>query len=275
MSMPTLITKTSGLKEPYEPAKIEASLSKIGATPLDIKKTLQEVGGILKPNTKSTDLYRCSLSVLRQYNPYAAARYSLKRAIMELGPGGFVFEKYISRVLQNYGYKTEVGVKMFGKCVSQEIDIVAHTANKKFMVECKYHNVLGTASDLKVMMYSQARFEDVRTAAEAGNFDQAWLVTNTRVTSEAIKYAQCMNIKILAWQYPTRNSLEQIIDKKNLYPITILPSMTRQVLNKMLNSDLVMAEDLLRYTAQDMQYRFKLKDFVAKSLERESRMLCS
>jgi len=51
---------------------------------------------------------------------------------------------------------------------------------------------------------------------------QGWLVTNTRCTSDAIQYAECVGLRIMSWRYPATGSLEKMIEEKRLYPATIL-----------------------------------------------------
>lgn len=277
--MNTVITKASGEKEAFNPDKVKNSLERAGASPSAVKKALTGIKKHQKPRMRSDEVFRCSLNALQKNDPNVAARYSLKRAIMELGPTGYVFERYVSRILEEYGYRTEVGVLAQGKCVAQEIDISARKGKSHFLIECKYHNRRGSKSDLKVVMYTQARFEDVRAGSkmkkgDTGTFHQPWLVTNTHVTSEALRYAKCMGLKILAWKYPHRGSLEQIIEKKHLYPITILPSMNKNLLKKFIDSQVLLAEDLLPYTGEEISRRFNIKRAVANALAKEAKGIC-
>jgi len=55
----------------------------------------------------------------------SGTRYALKRVTMKLGPAGFVFERYVVRTLESYGYATEVGKHVLGYCVMHEIDVSA------------------------------------------------------------------------------------------------------------------------------------------------------
>lgn len=278
--MEKIITKASGEKEAFNPDKVRESLERAGASPAVIKKALSGIEQTGKTRLKSDEVFRCSLDVLQRHDPNVAARYSLKRAIMELGPTGYVFEKYVARILQAYGYKTEVSVLAQGKCVAQEIDVSARKGKTHFLIECKYHNARGSKSDLKVVMYTQARFEDVRAGSEmrkgkTDTFHQPWLVTNTHVTTEALRYAKCKGIKILAWKYPKHGSLEQIIEKKRLYPITILPSINKSILKKFTDNNILLAEELLPFSKEEISRRFGLKKTLADKLYTEARGICS
>ena len=70
-------------------------------------------------------------------------------------------EKYIAKIFQAWGYETLTDQTILGNCVSHEIDIIAWNNEKLIMVEAKFHNELGTKSDVKIALYIKARFEDL------------------------------------------------------------------------------------------------------------------
>lgn len=123
---------------------------------------------------------------------------------MELGPDGYPFEKYIGQLLEKLGHTVEVNVVIPGVCVDHEIDIMAQKKGHHCIVECKYHNRSGLKTDVKVALYMQARFEDIRDAWERNphhtqELHNVWIVTNTKFTSEAIKYGICKKMKMISW----------------------------------------------------------------------------
>ena len=255
--MEQYILKASGEKELFSEDKIYDSLLKAGASPSLASKTIKEVQTKLNGEIDTDKVYNSILEKLTNEEPRIALKYSLKRAIMKLGPTGYLFEKYIAKILQEYGYATEVGRIVNGYCVSHEIDVIAIQNNQHFMVECKYHNQPGTRSDIKIALYIYARFLDVERVWKLNKghesmFHQAWLVTNTKCTSEAIKYASCMNMRIIAWQYPKEASLEYLIESKDLYPITILPSLETDSIEKLNSLGILVAKELLKYSQDDL-----------------------
>jgi len=188
---------------------------------------------------------------------------------MILGPTGFPFEKFIARMLKEYGYKTRKNVHARGKCVTQEIDVTAKKGKKKYMIECKYHNTPGKRSDLKVVMYTYARFLDVKRK----KFNQPWLVTNTNCTSEAIKYAKCMNLKIIGWRYPRKDCLEKILVQKNLYPITVLTIPTLKVKRKLVGANLMLVRDLLKHKIPYLRLKTRIPKKILKKLRTEAKQI--
>jgi len=251
--MKKYVLKASGEKELFNDNKIYGSLLKAGASPELASKTTEEVKTKLQGEIGTDKVYNSIVEQLTNVEPQIAIKYSLKRAIMKLGPTGYFFEKYIARILQEYGYTTEVGRIVNGHCVNHEVDVIALQNNQHFMVECKYHNEPGTRSDIKIALYIYARFLDVERAwklkeGHESMFHQAWLVTNTKCTSDAIRYTSCMNMRIIAWHYPLDSSLEYLIENKELYPITILPSLKTIDIEKLSSSGILLAKELLRYS---------------------------
>lgn len=255
--MKQYVLKASGKKELFSDRKIYGNLLKAGASPDLADKTIREVQTKIKGEIGSDKVYDSILEQLTNAEPKIAIKYSLKRAIMKLGPTGYFFEKYIARILQEYGYTTEVGRIVNGYCVNHEVDVIALQNNQHFMVECKYHNQPGTRSDIKIALYIYARFLDVERAwklkkGHESMFHQAWLVTNTKCTSDAIRYANCMNMRIIAWHYPKEASLEKLIENKELYPTTILPSLKTVGIEKLSSLGIILAKDLRKYKKDDL-----------------------
>ncbi len=273
------IIKASGEKEKFSKEKIYSSLKRVGVQPKLAQEVCQEVARTIVPGDSSGKILSQVTQCLRRENPILAARYNLKRAIMKLGPAGFLFEKYVSEILRGYGYNTKIGRIVRGYCVRHEIDVIAQKGKKHFMVECKYHNSRGSRSDIKVALYTFARFLDIKKAWEkirekGQHFHQAWLVTNTRCTSEAIGYARCVGLKIIGWHYPRDESLEYLIEKKGLYPITILPSLTKYARQRLAEKKLMLAKDILKYSLYDLVQIIGLQPRAVKKLQKEARELC-
>ncbi|MDD3520473.1 MAG: restriction endonuclease [Actinomycetota bacterium] len=248
--MEKLIQKEDGSQELFDTEKIKKSLLRAGAdkkiAEYIIKKVENELKGEL---VKAKDVYRLALTYLKKKQPPVAIKYTLKKAMMDFGPTGFVFEKYIARVLKEYGYKTEIGKIVKGFCVEHEVDVVAEKNSEHYMFECKYHNRNETKSDVKTALYIYARFLDIKKASDENktnyNFSKAWLATNTKCTSEAIKYAECVGLGIIAWHYPDDKNLEYYIENKKLYPVTILPGLKLKQKEALLDSDILTIKDLL------------------------------
>lgn len=244
------IIKASGESEAFSADKLKMSLERAGANADEIDRILKEITDCLYEGISTKKIYRIAFNLLKENSRHLAAKYHLKQAIMELGPSGYPFEKYIGEVLSYQGYKTIIGEVVQGKCVSHEIDVIAELDHQHFMIECKYHNQLGTFSDVKIPLYIQARFKDVeaqwlKLPGHSTKFHQGWVVTNTRFSSDAIQYGNCAGLKLLGWDYPGTGSLKNLIDTLGLYPITCLTTLTRTEKKYLLEKKIVLCKEVI------------------------------
>jgi len=213
------VRKWDGRLEEFDPRKLERTLIRAGADREMAQEVVRRVEAELYDGIPTRELLRIALGTLRDMERHeVAARYDLKRAIMRLGPSGYPFERYVARVLEAHGHRVlHVGRVYRGTCVEQEVDVAVESGGRRIMVECKFHNSQGIYTDLKPAMYTHARFLDLREY-----FDGAWLVTNTRVTEAARRYAECVGLRVTWWDGPEGESLKEMIDGAGLYPVTSL-----------------------------------------------------
>src|SRR5690606_20268875 len=160
-----------------------------------------------------------------------ARSYSLRRAVLDLGPSGFPFEDFVAEVLRTKGFECVTRQVVLGGCVPHEVDVVAYNAKKLIMIEAKFHNELGTKSDLKVALYIKARFDDLKeNVFNYGGQDRpvtdSWLMTNTKFSSTAVHYGVCKNLTMIGWNYPEKGNLQDMIEEGGLHPVTCLTSLS-------------------------------------------------
>lgn len=228
--------------EPFSEEKVINSIKRAGI-PEDLQmQVLEHVKEKLYENIPTSEIYKHIIEFLRASSkPYSQAKYSLKQAIMELGPTGYPFENFVAEILKAEGYKTSVRQFLNGNCITHEIDVIALKNDKKIMVECKFHNNPGARSDIHVSLYTKARFDDVK---EKNNLTQAWLVTNTKITVDGISYGICNDMKIIGWSYPEKGSLRELIEKLRLHPITALTSLSKYQKEQFLSQNIVLVKTL-------------------------------
>jgi len=263
------IIKASGEKQKFNAEKLSVSIKRAGAEPGLAREISKKVAKSVKQGAESGNILDRTLYYLQKENPLLAERYNLKKAIMELGPAGFTFEKYVAEILKEYGYSVKTNEQVRGSCVTHEIDVAARKGNQRVMIECKYHNERGIRSDTKVALYTFARFLDVKNV-----FNEAWLVTNTKCTNQAIQYARCAGLKIISWRHPSKGSLEYLIEKKKLYPITILPSLTKYIKERLAWGQILLTKDLLKYPLDGLIGLTGLEFNTAKNLQAQAKELC-
>ncbi len=252
MSNPSIqITKRNGETAPFEEEKLRQALIRSGARPSDLEEALQAVRGVLYDGIDTHKIFQTAYQSLKKRSHHSAGRYRLKKAMMELGPSGYPFEKFVGKLMESQGYQAKVNVMVQGACVSHEVDVVALKDKVQTMIECKYHTDVSIKSDVKVALYIHSRFLDVSNAWAASSEDpemkyQGMIVTNTRFSGDATQYAECVGLKLISWDYPRSGSLKDWIDQSGYHPITSLGSLSRPEKVKLLEKGLVLCRDVNR-----------------------------
>ncbi len=277
--MDITITKSSGQLEKFDSHKLADSLVRSGAPPDVASEIAEKVARQIPPAAHTKAIYRMAKRLLRQHNAVSGMKYSLKRALSEFGPSGYPFEKYVARMLKSHGYDVQLDKIVAGYCVTHEVDVYAVRGNEHFVVECKYHSNGGNPTDVKVALYVHSRFEDIRKAfdqkpAEKGIVYRGLLVTNTRLTTDAIKYAECAGLGIMSWRYPAKESLERMIEEKRLYPVTVLPAAGKKALDSLFSHDIILAQEIADMDEQDFLRRSGLDASTARTIKRQADALC-
>ena len=245
--MAILIAKADGTSEPFNPEKLVSSLMRSGAEHALAREIGHSVEGELYNGITTQEIYRHAFSKLREARRGAAARYSLKRAILEFGPSGFPFEAYISELFRAEGAHTEIDQIIQGACVEHEVDVVVHNKDSIMYVEAKFHNAAGFKTDLKTVLYVKARLEDIeahrKQKGEQGVM-RGLVVTNTKFTDMAARYASCAGVELLGWEEPQGRTLHDRIDSSGLYPITALTTLNRREKVALLSQKIVLCGSL-------------------------------
>ncbi|MDF1696970.1 MAG: restriction endonuclease [Saprospiraceae bacterium] len=271
------IIKANGETAIFDVEKLIASLKKAGASDNVALNISDQIEQLLYENISTKEIYKTAFSKLKKIARPIAARYKLKKAIMQLGPSGFPFEKYIAEILKHQGYEVEVGQIVIGHCVQHEIDVIAQKGNQHFMVECKFHSDSTRYCNVKIPLYIQSRFLDVEKKwklkpGHGKKFHQGWIATNTRFTSDAMQYGNCMGLYLLGWNHPQNGSLKERIDMSGLHPLTCLTTLSRQEKQKLLNKMVVLCKDL--NSDKSLLQSIGMSESRIKKVMDESKALC-
>ncbi len=277
--MAVSIIKASGRSEEFDAGKLVNSLVRSGAPESVARDIAEKISLQVAPSSHTKHIFRMAKKLLRRYNRVSGMRYSIKRAIYALGPTGYPFEKYVARILKSYGYSVEVNRMIKGYCVTHEVDVLASRDDRRCMIECKHHANGEKPADVKIALYVHSRFEDIRRAFEISehqnsHVNEGWLVTNTRCSADAIKYAECVGLKIVSWRYPEKGGLENLIEEKRLYPITILPAATRNAVQSLTGHDIILADEIAGMSEQTFLERSGLDRPTALTIKKEADELC-
>jgi len=244
------IIKSSGERVKFSIEKLRASLNRTGAEKKVVDQILDKVRDELYQGISTKEIYNRAFSLLKKKKSYFASKYKLKKAIYELGPTGFPFERFISAILKYSGYKTEVGKILQGECVKHEIDVIAHKNNETSIIECKFHGDQGLKCNVKIPLYINSRYRDVQAHWNANpkngtSLTKGWVVTNTKFTKDALQYGKCCGLYLLSWDLPKNDGLKERIDRLGLYPITVSTLLTQREKQFLLSRDVVLCRQLM------------------------------
>jgi hypothetical protein len=241
--MSVLVVKADGTSEPFDPAKLQHSLVRAGANEITAAQIGEEISKELYNGISTSQIYRKAFDHLQTHRRGAAARYSLKRAIQDFGPSGFPFEAYLAELFRAEGYAAKIDQVIQGGCVEHEVDVVLTKERIRIYVEAKFHNNPGYKTDLKTVLYVQARMEDIQK--KNPNIPiRGLVVTNTKFTTKAVEYASCSGLELLSWDHPSGEDLHERIDMAKLYPVTALTSLTRAEKTTLLSQKKVLCSQI-------------------------------
>lgn len=270
--MPEKVIKRNGESEPYLKEKVINSLKRVGANEETINFILEKLDEKLSQVVTTKKLYQEVFSLLKEKEPNRSTKYNLKKAIFLLGPSGYPFEKFFAKILDFYGYETKTNLFLTGKCLVYEIDILAKKENIDYLIECKFHQFFSKKEEIKNILYVYSRYLDLKENFEKS---QAWLVTNTKFTTETVKFAKCYGIKLTSWNFPEKENLVSLIEEKKLYPITILTCCHNKVFKEFIKYEIILIEDLFKKDKRFLQKITNLKEKEIDSILEEAKNLIS
>ncbi|MBO0340430.1 MAG: ATP cone domain-containing protein [Bacteroidota bacterium] len=243
------ITKSSGEQVKFSIDKLNRSLQHSGASEEMIQEIVQRVQDELYPGISTREIHNRAFALLKKRKSIYASKYKLKKAIYELGPTGFPFERFIRGILHYSGYETKVGEILEGTCVSHEIDVIAFKNGTLNVIECKFHSEDGLKCNVKVPLYVNSRYTDVKVPLNSQKEKpfkntEGWVVTNTRFTKDALEYGKCTGLYLLSWDNPHGDGLKERIDRLRLYPITVSTLLSSREKAFLLERDIVLCRQL-------------------------------
>lgn len=248
------IVKIDGTVEPFLPDRLQSSLRRAGAPPYAAERITETIAATMVPGTSSKEVYARAFALLRKEARPVAARYALRRALFEFGPTGHPFEDFVSHLYRKEGWQVETRKMIRGACVTHEVDFYAQREGASIAAELKYHNDPSYKTDLKTALYVKSRFDDIFVCdphLQTCLIDRGFLITNTKFTSEAIRYAECAGVELLGWSYPEKEGLFMRMANARVYPITTLTTLTHSEKRLLVDRGII-AVDMLRERREDL-----------------------
>lgn len=256
------IINQRGEREPLSLRKVERAAKRVGASNQLARRIAREIKQSTVDGTSTTEIYNQVRALLNKDIPAAAIKFSLKEAMRKMGPAGFYFEKFVGDIYTQAGYNVKINQIVPGKCIKDfEIDFLADKKGILKIGECKYRNQPGNRVDMITALANYARFLDLQNGIflnkkqHQGLNIKSVIVTNTKFSGHAIKYSKCIGVDLLGWHYPTTGGLEHLIEKHQLYPVTILPSVTNHFAEVLATKDIMLVKDIAGLSEADLKQK--------------------
>lgn len=248
-----MIVKADGQRQLFRSQKLRDSLDRAGASTGEISVIVSRIEDGLLDGMTTRDIYKRAFKILKEGDRSVAGKYSLRESILQMGPSGYPFEDFIAELFRRRGYDAHAGDFVPGKCIQHEMDVIACKDGKELiMAETKFHNVYGLKSDIQDALYTKARFDDIRGGSfqyyGRNKLDSAWLITNTKFSSQAIQYGQCVGLNMLGWKFPQNAGLEVWIQESGLLPITCLTTLSQKQKQILMKNGVVLKDDVFNHT---------------------------
>lgn len=270
------VKKQSGELVDFDPKSLHRSLSRSGATKPEIEEVFSAVNNFLYSGISTRELYQKAFDELKKFRSSYAARYSLKRALQELGPEGHLFEEWIAKIFIEQGYQALTGITVQGAAVTHEIDVVAQKGEELIFCECKFRNDLDAKISVTTPMYILSRIKDVMNNeyeffGREMKPTKGFLVTNAYLTTDSIDFANHYGIGLISWNYPEGKNIKEIVDHSALYPLTCLTNLTEEQEKQLMEKGTILVKELVENpTVLD---ELKLDETIKNNVLEEAREL--
>lgn len=239
------VIKADGSKEEFQPRKIVRTCIRAGTS----REVAKEIANIIKSSIKEGDttskIYKMIVAELTEREDRASFVFTLRESTARMDSNSF--EVYVKVILEAYGYRCHWNKITKGRYVEHQVDLIAEKDGKVYLIECKHHVNHHRFCGLGNVLEVQARLEDIADGfmdrKNRYNFDMAWVVTNTKFSDHAKKYAKGKGIRLTGWRSKDF-SLEDMIEEKRIFPITLLRD-DLSLQRKLLEQGIITLEDIL------------------------------
>lgn len=269
------IKKQSGEIVSFDKNSLHKSLINSGANLEDANQICDKITNEIYNGISTKELYEKAFGLLKNLKSSVAARYSLKRALQDLGPEGFFFEKWVAKIFEVQGYDTITSQTLTGKStINHEVDVIISNKTEDIVCECKFRNDIDAKISVTTPMYFLSRFIDLKDNSftffnRPFKPQKGYLITNAFFTTDSIAFAECYDISLISWNYPEDKSIKRLTDYHGLYPITCLTTLTKKEEQILLSKNCILVRELVKNPVLLDHFKFSAerKELILKEAE--------
>lgn len=256
--MGVYVMKANGTRQLFDRAKVVRTCLRVGASGKIAEEVARRVEDRLYDGIPTSKILQLTFRLLRKYKPSTCHILDLRRGLGLMGSKP-EFESFVQVLLARNGFNVAPNRIIAGKCAEHEVDAIAKKDGVTYFVEAKHHVSYHTPTGLDESRIARAILEDVTEGFELGRsnlrIDRAMIVTNTRYSEHAMHYGKCRNILQIGWRSPANLSLQNLIEEKNLYPLSCLRGLENENRINLVNSGVVLVKQLLEENMRSLAKR--------------------
>lgn len=220
MAKKVWVRKFDGQKEPFDRQKALNSILRAGASKKNAPLVLAKIENRLYPGISTKEIYGFLHQELKQSGLKPESKFfRLREALGKMPP--MDFEKLVAQILSLERFNSEWNVFLQGYCTEHQIDVLASNKGQFYLVEVKRRRNPHRDTGLGEVIELWGRFKDIgENSKNERTIKEAWLITNTKFSLHAKKFARCRGIKLLGWRYNTTKlseskteGLERILER--------------------------------------------------------------
>ncbi len=249
------VIKADGTRQPYDRHKVMRTARNYGVPEEYIVEVAAEIDRHLYDGIRTREILRLIHTVARRYQPAVEDRTNVRRAIGLFRPKPD-FELYVQALLAGSGYEVGEGRILQGRCGEHEVDAIARKDGITYFVEVKHHHNHHRMTGLDEGRIARAIVEDVQEGYKAGRnhftVDKAMIVSNTKLSSHAKRYAACWDIKHIGWDNPAEENIASMVADKKLCPITLIKGVNTSMRKNLVHAGIVTVGHLLEHSPRQL-----------------------
>ncbi|MCW4018131.1 MAG: restriction endonuclease [Candidatus Bathyarchaeota archaeon] len=246
--MKVFVTKADGSKQLFDKNKVARTCIRMGASPQLALKVAEKIERRVYEGMPTKKILQLIFLFLRKDKPSVGHLVDLRKGLSLMSPKP-EFEMFVQVLLAKNGFEVRSNHVLKGRCGEHEVDAIAKKDGVTYFVEVKHHLSYHALTGLDESRIARAVLEDVSEGYQMGRtevkIDKAMIVTNTRYSRHALEYGRCRGILQIGWNYPANHGLEDMIEEKNLYPLSCLRGLRGADRMKLVNQDIVLVSQLL------------------------------
>jgi hypothetical protein len=265
--------KSDGTREKFSIQKIRRTVARLNLDQASTSQIVNRIINQLDEGETTQKILKVIYKEIKKEVKDKDYRVDLRKAILRLLPAPD-FELYIGYVLQSLGYTMFQPQIIKGRCVEHEIDGIGKKDGLTYTVEVKHHQNPYAFTGIDIVRNSRAILEDFQEGFRKGfhqfDFSNAIIVCNTRFSANAIKYAQCLDILLIGWQTKPLG-LEKLIQDGKLFPITVLPNLSKTSQKKLVSAGILSIHQLLDDEPSDLADFTKISKVRIRFLQNQAK----